>query len=401
MSGRLVRALPWTLVALAVALILTAEILALVSESNDARNDPFGFNVFIWAIALVFGATGSLIAARQRGNPIGWLFLVAAVSAGLASLSGTYADFYVAERTGPPLLGKMAATYGDLSWMPFILLPATFLLALFPDGRLLSRRWRPVAWCAAIGMGGGFVVGFLKPGPIADHPQLSSPFAVDSPLISPLEGLTLLMIAIGMVGSSASLIVRFRRSRSEERQQIKWLALAGAIAVVTIVVGVSTYDILGERVADGMIMLSILGLPVAAGIAILKYRLYDIDVVINRTIVYGALTAMLALVYLVSVLLLQLVLESFTQGSGLAVAASTLATAALVRPARARIQAVVDRRFFRKKYDAAQTLERFGARLRDEVDLDTVESDLRAVVAETMQPAHVSLWTPATARGDR
>jgi hypothetical protein len=397
MSGRLVRALPWTLVALSVVLLTAAEILAVV----DGMSDGFGFNVFIWAIALVFGATGGLIATRHPRNPIGWLFLVAAVSAGLAALSGTYADYYVAEGPGPQALGEAAAVYGDLSWMPFIVLPATFLLALFPDGHLLSRRWRPVAWCAAIGMGGGFVIGFIKPGPIADQPQMTNPFGVDSPLISPLEGLTLLMVGIGMVGSSISLVLRFRRSHGEQRQQIKWLALAGAVAVVTIVVCVSIYDILGERVADGLMMLSIMGLPAAAGIAILRYRLYDIDVVINRTIVYGALTAMLAVVYLVSVLLLQLLLESFTQGSGLAVAASTLATAALVRPARARIQAVVDRRFFRRKYDAAQTLAVFGSRLRDEVDLDAVQTYLRAVVAETMQPSHVSLWTPANPRGDR
>jgi hypothetical protein len=203
-----------------------------------------------------------------------------------------------------------------------------------------------------------------------------------------------------MVGSSISLVLRFRRSHGEQRQQIKWLALAGAVAVVTIVFGVSVYDVLGEKVADGLMMLSVMGLPVAAGIAILRYRLYDIDVVINRTLVYGALTAMLAAVYLVSVLLLQLLLESFTQGSGLAVAASTLATAALVRPARSRIQAVVDRRFFRRKYDAAQTLAVFGARLRDNVDLDAVQTDLRAVVAETMQPSHISLWTPTRVRGD-
>ena len=401
MNGRLARVLPWTLVALAVAFLMAAEILAFGTGANVASNDALGFNLFIWAIALVFGATGGLIATRQPGNPIGWLFLVASLSAGLASLSGTYADYYVAERKGPPLLGETAATYGDLSWVPFILLPATFLLALFPDGHLLSRRWRPVTWSAALGMVGEFVVGFMKPGPIADHPQLTSPFAVDSPLINPLEGLTLLMIAIGMVGSSISLIVRFRRSRGAERQQIKWLALAGAVAVVTIVVAVSTYDILGERVADGTMMVSIMGLPVAAGIAILRYRLYDIDVVINRTLVYGVLTAMLAMVYLVSVLLLQILLESFTQGSGLAVAASTLGTAALVRPARARIQAAVDRRFFRRKYDAAQTLAVFSARLRDEVDLVAVQDELRAVVAETMQPSHVSLWTPTNTRGNR
>ena len=394
MSPRYVRVLPWALVAVAVVLLISAEVLAVATGVHSV----FG-SLFIWAIGLVFGATGGLIAARLPRNPIGWLFLVAAVSAGVASLTGTYADHYVATRERPETLGDAAAVYGDLSWMPFMLLPATFLLALFPNGHLLSPRWRPVAWCAAIGMAGSFVVGFIKPGPIADQPGLMNPFTVDSPLIDPLEGVALLMVAIGMIGSAVSLVLRFRRSQGEQRQQIKWLTLAGVIAVVTIVVCTSSYEILGQRVADGLMMLSILGLPLSAGIAILRYRLYDIDVVINRAVVYGALTATLAATYLLSVLLLQLALGSLTQGSGLAVAASTLAAAAVVRPARARIQAIVDRRFFRRKYDAAQTLAAFAGRLRDEVDLDTVQRDLRAVVTGTMQPAHVSLWVPGGSVG--
>ncbi len=387
--GRLVRVLPWGLVAVAVALMAVSQTLGVLAGSSYS----FTNELLIWAITIVFGGTGSLIAARHRQNPIGWLFLTAAVAAGLGSLAGSYADFYVERGSGPLLAGQVAAQYGELSWMPFILLPATFLLALFPDGHLVSARWRPVVWCAGVGMAAAFVVEAMIAGPIADHPALTNPFGVDSPLIRPLDALSLLLVAIGMLGSSISLIVRFRHSHGDERQQIKWLALAGAVAVVTILAATTAYDRLGAGVANYLMMLAVLGLPTAAGIAILRYRLYDIDVVINRTMVYGALTALLAGTYLGSVLVLQLALDTVTQDSGLAVAASTLGTAALFRPARARIQSVVDRRFFRRRYDAARTLAEFGAGLRDQVDVVALQHALRSVVAETMQPEHVSLWT--------
>ena len=349
-------------------------------------------DLFIWAIALVFAGVGALIASRQPDNAIGWIFLAAGVAAGLGALAHSFADYWVDGNGGPDALGKAAALYGEVSWIPFIVMPATFLLLLFPDGRLLSRRWRPVAWCAAVGIAGSFVAGGLHPGPIPDFPQVMNPIGVDSPLVDLLEGLSLLTVVIGVVGSSASLIVRFRRSRGEERQQMKWLALAGAVAAATLPLAIVTYDVIGETAANAAIMTSVLGLPAATGIAILRYRLYDIDVVINRTLVYGALTATLALAYLGGVLLLELALRPLTESSNLAIAGSTLAVAALFRPARGRIQSAVDRRFYRRKYDATRTLELFGTRLRDEVDLDALGSALRAVVADTMQPAYVSLW---------
>jgi hypothetical protein len=376
--------LAWGLAALAMLLMSAAEVLG--------RTAGGGSGVFIWAIAITFAAVGALIASRHADNAIGWLFLGAAVSAGVGYLAGAYADHWLDTGDGPALVGKTAAAYSSVSWFPWILVPSTFLLLLFPDGHLLSRRWRPVAWCAAVGMALGFVTQWLLAGPLEDFPQVANPYGVDSPVIDFLTGVAVLLIVVGIAGSSASLILRFRRARGEQRQQMKWIAFAGAVAGLCVMVFTVLYDVVGETVANSGIMLGVLCLPLAAGLAILRYRLYDIDVVINRTLVYGALTAILAAAYLGSVLLLQLLLNGITGDSGLAVAASTLGVAALVRPARARIQAVVDRRFFRRKYDAAQTLEEFSSRLRDQLDLGTLNTELSSVVHETLQPAHVSVW---------
>ena len=326
------------------------------------------------------------------GNAIGWLFLGVGASASLGSLSGAYAQYWIDTGAGTEALGQTAASYADLSWMPFILVPATFLLLLFPDGHLLTRRWRPVAWAAAAGIALNFVAEGTRPGPIPDYPELRNPYGVESSLISLLELFAVILLVIGLIGSATSMVLRFRRARGTQRQQMKWIAFAGAVAAVTIVIMTALYEVVGEALANASMMLAILSLPAATALAIVRYRLYDIDVVINRTLVYGSLTATLAGVYVGSVLLLQLALSGLTQGSGLAVAASTLAVAALFRPARSRIQKSVDRRFFRSRYDAARTIEAFGVRLRDEVDISALSAELQSVVTETMRPAHVSLW---------
>ena len=351
---------------------------------------------FATAIVAAFGVLGVLIASRQPWNPIGWLFCGIAVTGSLMSLSRGVAEFWLDGNGVPDWLGETAAWYGDVSWILVILPAATFLLLLFPDGRLPSRGWRPVAWCAGVGIALLFLADSQSPGPLADYPELANPYGVDSPLRDVLEGIAALSLAVAIAGSPLALIMRFRRAAREQRQQIKWLALAGAVAAVIFVVALLVYDVVTAGVADGAIMLGILMLPVAAGLAILRYRLYQIDVVINRTLVYGALTATLAAAYLGSVLLLQLALSPLTEQSDLAIAGSTLAVAALFRPARARIQHAVDRRFYRRRYDAARTLESFGVRLRDEVDLEALGGELRAAAADTMQPAHVSLWLRST-----
>jgi hypothetical protein len=369
----------WALAVLALGLLASGSLF-----ESSSRGDSF----FIVALALTFAVVGGLIASRHPDNSIGWVFLAVAVATGLGGLAGAYAEHWVAGRGGSQGLGRTAAWYSNLSWIPFILVPCTFLLLLFPDGRLPSRRWRPVAWCAGAGIGGVFVTAGLQPGPLEDFPRTPNPYAVDGAWLDPLFGLAVLVLLVGIVGSSASLISRFRRSRGERRRQIKWLALAGGVAALTVPAATLGGDLWGSDATNVACMLAVLGLPSAAAIAILRHRLYDIDVVINRTLVYGALTATLAAIYLALVVLIGLAAGE----SDLAVAVSTLAVAALFRPARARFQAAVDRRFYRSRYDAGRTLAAFTGRLRDELDLETLGADLRGVVRGTVQPAHVSLW---------
>ncbi len=384
MSARASSRLAWALAASALALLASGFVI------GGVRGDV-GQSVFIWALALVFSAVGGLIASRHPGNAMGWIFLGVGVATGLGALASSYAEQWVDGGGGSRALGETAAWYGNLSWVPFILVPCTFLLLLFPDGRLPSRRWRWVAWCAGVGIAGVFVTEGL--GPIDDHPQIANPYGIESPLLEPLTGLASLVLVIGIVGSCASLILRFRRSSGERRHQIKWLALAGAVAGVTVPVASAGTGLWGTAATNVASMLGVLSLPLAAGIAILRHRLYDIDVVINRTLVYGGLTATLGGTYLGLVLLIGLAVGE----SDVAIAVSTLAVAALFRPARGRIQALVDRRFYRRRYDAARTLESFGGRLREEIDLEALGADLRGVVRDTVQPAHVSLWL----RGER
>ena len=287
--------------------------------------------------------------------------------------------------TDPRSRSWVVALIWIIDWMWIADMCAYALVfALFPTGRLLSRHWRWILVVLPLALATGI------PGQGLTTTNPENPLKVDSPIIDLLLNVSLSLQLLGLTGAIVSLVIRFRRSVGLERLQLKQLVFAasfilpvGALAVLF------WYDSYLVRVLLGV---ALLALPVAAGLAILRYRLYDIDVVINRTLVYGLLTATLATVYLGSVLLLQLVLSAFTEGSGLAVAASTLAVAALFRPVRARIQSIVDRRFFRAKYDAAQTLSTFGSHLRDQVDLADIGTDLLTVVGKTVQPSHASLW---------
>ena len=378
----------WGIAALTVVLTVAAPVVATI----DGYRLALASDVFIWGITLAFMVTGHLIATRQPGNAIGWLFLGVGASAALGGLAGAYADYFVETGAGSKALGQTAAWYGELSWMPFILVPATFLLLLFPDGHLLTPRWRVIAWAAGAGIIGNFAAEGRIPERSRTSRELGNPYAVDSLAREVLAVLVVLALVVGLIGSAASVVLRFRRARGEQRQQMKWIAYAGALAAASIVVMVPLYEVVGERVANATMMLSIIGLPVATAVAILRYRLYDIDVVINRTLVYGSLTATLAGVYVGSVLLLQLALSGLTEGRGSRWRRRRWRSRHCSGRCEAGSSSIVDRRFFRSRYDAAQTIELFGARLRDEVDLAALSADLQAVVVETMRPAHVSLW---------
>jgi hypothetical protein len=285
----------------------------------------------------------------------------------------------------------------SLSWAgPVLSAAPTFLLLLFPDGRLPSRRWRPVAWLAASAMVISIVGLAFRPGRLdEDYPSVANPFGIGAgDVLDLINSAGSVLATVALLLSLISMIVRFLRSSGEERQQLKWIAYAGGVMVAAFLVA---EVVPGEGLIADLLwvtgFVALVGLPIAAGIAILKYRLYDIDIIINRTLVYGALTAMLAGVYFGGVVSLQYVFRALTgQESTLAVVASTLAIAALFQPLRRRIHAFIDRRFYRRKYDAAKTLQAFSAKLRDETDLDALSDELVGVVRETMQPAHVSLW---------
>src|SRR5215207_2591758 len=400
MMGRRAAWLAWSLVALSVAPLLGGIALAQMAKSTAAELPYDGpvDAVFTLATLLTFSLVGAIIASRHPRNTIGWLFCFVGLVVGLNVLAWGYAVFWFSGGSGPRSLGETAAWFSSWSWTLLVVVPTTFLLLLFPDGRLPSPRWRPVAWCVGLGIV-GFVVGYaLDAGPLGDFPQLVNPYGVDSPLVGIVTVASNAVVGVCMVASAISVIVRARHAGRVERQQIKWLAYGGAVVVGTILVS-GVIGVWSETLSIGAISLGLLGLPVFTGVAIVRHRLYDIDLLVNRTLVYGSLTATLALIYFGGVVGLQYVFRALTgQGSTLAVVASTLAIAALFNPLRRRLQGFVDRRFYRRKYDAVKTLAAFSTRLRDETDLNALRDDVVEVTKDTMQPEHVSLWLrPKTA----
>ena len=399
MRRRAVTWLVWSLVGLPAVLLLCG-ISFSVAANSVGRALPYDSETFLASASinlvtlLPFSVIGAVIVARQPRNAIGWIYCGVGLLVGLAALANGYAKYWLASGSGMKNLGETAAWFSSWAWIPLVLVPTSLLLLLFPDGRLLSPRWRPVAWGAGIGIVGYTLNVALETGGLGDFPQISNPYGVDSPLVGMVGFAGVILAGCSMVASTVSLVVRLRRAGSEQRQQIKWFAYGGVVVVVTIVAGgfVSIWSIPASIL---IISVALLGLPVFTGIAILKYRLYDIDIIINRTLVYGSLTIMLAVLYFAGVVGTQYFFRAVTGQERLpqlAVVASTLAIAAMFNPLRRRIQSFIDRRFYRRKYDATKTLEAFSSKLRDETDLGTLSDNLISAVRETMQPEHVSLW---------
>jgi hypothetical protein len=360
--------------------------------------------LLIYVPFLAFPMVGALVASRRPENPIGWICLAVGLLwmfIGLTDLYGLYGVALPGSVPFPIIL----AGINNFLWVPAVGLLGTYLLLLFPDGRLPSRRWWPLAWLSGAVLVSASVGVMLSPGPLENLGGVRNPFGLEGQQwVTNMSYFVLPLLPLCMLASALSMVLRYRRAGGEEREQIKWIAASASVVVVVYLLTL----LLSLRSASSWFaedtplwldllqygaLMSLTAIPIAVGFAVLRYRLYDIDIIINRALVYGSLTVVLAATYEVAIVVLQEAFRALTgQGSTLAIVASTLAIAALFHPVRRRIQGWIDRRFYRRKYDAAKTLEAFSARLREETDLGTLSEHLVGVVSETMRPSHISLW---------
>ncbi len=393
MSRRSVAVLAWSIFGMFVA--LTAGSVALSAATAGEGDRPFDLVLVLLAF-LGIGAVGVVIAVRMQRNAIGWLLLAIVGGTAVGNFGQAYGAYGV--RTGPGTLpgAAYAAWLGSAAW-PVAIGLILFVLQLFPDGKPQSRRWGALVWVTGCGLALGAMLFLFKPGELDAGRHIQNPFGLEwaKGAVGFLGGVGLVLLFVSFVLAVLSVIVRFRRSRGEQRQQLKWFTYGAALILVALLSGGLWSRVVPDWASSVPFLVGLLSLPVTIGIAILRYRLYDIDRIINRTLVYGLLTGVLAGVY---VALAVGVGSLAGRQNSLVIAGSTLVVAALFRPARRWIQGFIDRRFYRQKYDAVRTLEAFSARLRDEVDLDELRAHLEAVVHETMQPAQASLWLREASR---
>lgn len=399
MTTRSATRLAWTLWAMLAVLLVSSTALAIANRSVADLEAQFLLSFDF----LLVGGIGSLIAARKPDNSIGWLLIGIMLTMGIVFASDSYATYTLSTSPGSLPGGLWAAWISEWMWAVTIFSFVTFLPLLYPDGRLPSPRWRPFAWAAILYLGFVIAVLALKPdlGLDAEIPDVRSPVGVAAlaGVARWVDGPGNVLYLLFAIVSTTSLVMRYHRRTGIQRLQIKWFAFAIGLLTTYFVVTTVLEATLGGSPGDTLPGLfaafaAILAVPAAIAIAILRHRLYDIDLIINRALVYGALTGVLVLIYLSCVFGTGAIVRGFTgqTSNHLVVAASTLVVAAAFRPARIRIQKVIDHRFYRSKYDAEKTVEDFSTRLRDEVDIETLRSNLLKVVQDTMKPTHASMW---------
>ena len=388
MRVRIAAGLAWSLCGVALAMIACSIVLAALN------------NFDLWSLDIILteaaaALVGGLVASRRPKNPVGWFIIGHALCFTLGEFTRQYAIYGALTQPGSLPFARAMAWPPYWIWLPGLILLFSFLPLYFPNGDLPSRRWRPVVWVAVFLAAFVSVFAMFRTG--SDETRsIPNPMSVEVAVLAPFERVLDVVIPaawlILALASVASLVVRFMRSRGEERQQIKWFVFA-----MLLLVSYSLADVLFVRDLPVHVAFAgpifFVGPYVAIAVAVLRYRLYDIDVIVNRTLVYGALSVFLALVYFGGVTVLQSAFRALTgQESNLAIVGSTLIIAALFSPLRRGVQSFIDRRFYRHKYDAARTLDAFSARLREEPDLDRLGDELVSVARKTMQPEHASLW---------
>jgi hypothetical protein len=398
MSSRSAVRLAWLLWALTVLGLASAGVWGYLNR-HVPQQESVLVGVLFGLVALALGTVGALVASRRHHNPIGWIFLGVGVAVSVGGgFAGGFAAYGLLNEPGSLPAAWLFAWLAHFVIEGGGLLLGSFVIVmlLFPDGRPPSRRWRPLVWLVAIAAVVSQLATAFGTEDLPAFPGVQNPLRIGfaGSVLKAAGDWLILVFLVTSLAAAASLVVRFRRSRGVARQQLKLIVVAGVFLAVTSATGPFWWLVVptvGEVAWPLLFAAALAAIPVAVGIAILRFRLYDIDRIVNRALVYGVLTVLLAAVYAgVTVGLGTLVGES-----SLVVAASTLLVAALFRPARHWVQALIDRRFYRQKYDAARTLEAFTARLREEVDLDSLTEDLVGVVRDTMQPVRASLWLAA------
>jgi len=404
MSRRTAAWLAWSLCALSLALTaLSLVLLALNLAHLDGHLYDYWLEDTVLAVSL--SIIGAIIASRLPANPLGWLFCVAACFIAIVHLSGEWVLYALLVQ--PNSLPAVEVLAWIESWVWILACGCLVLLfLLFPNGQLPSSRWRWLAWLSVLLTAAGVVWVAFSPGVIVGLGGIRNPFGIEGVPSSAFKPVQTIMLALVWVAAGSTLVLRLRQARGVERQQIKWPAYTAVMVACGGVLYYTISEAIGSRWLEWagfvIFIVALVSFLISLGIAIVRYRLYDIDIIINRTLVYGSLTAMLIALYFGVIVVLQRAFVLFMgQQSTLAVVASTLLIAALFTPLRRRIQSFIDRRFYRRKYDVRKTLEAFSAKLRNDSDLDALSEDLVGVVRETMQPAHASLWLRSQGRGEK